>query len=149
MFATRELKTKSSKTVVLAKLSSPPSLSNHHHSKTRYGEFFSCAQLAWIGYKDICKQDLKALGMDHNRWETLTSQHSAWRQGVHHVLSQFEGTLVHQAEAKRTSQKQLNQGAGQGTDWICLPCGRDCHSRIGLLSHTGCCSKSSIQSTLP
>ena len=25
-----------------------------------------------LQYKDICKRDLKALGMDLNRWETLT-----------------------------------------------------------------------------
>ena len=59
---------------------------------------------------------LKALGIDLNRWETLTSECSAWRQAVHHGLSQFEETLVQQAEAKRQSQKQQNQGAGKGTD---------------------------------
>ena len=53
-----------------------------------------------LRYKDICKRDLKALGMDLNRWETLTSERSAWRQVVHHGLSQFEETLVQQAEAK-------------------------------------------------
>ena len=36
-----------------------------------------------LQYK-ICKRDLQALGMDLNRWETLTSEHSAWRQAVHH-----------------------------------------------------------------
>ena len=39
-----------------------------------------------LRYKDICKWDLKALGMDLNRWETLTSERSAWRQAVHHGL---------------------------------------------------------------
>ena len=33
---------------------------------------------------------VKALGMDLNRWETLTSERSAWRQVVQHGLSQFE-----------------------------------------------------------
>ena len=46
-----------------------------------------------LRYKDICKQDLKALEMDLNRWETLTSEHSAWRQAVQHGLFQFEETL--------------------------------------------------------
>ena len=109
----------------------------------------SCPKYLHPCAKDICKRDLKALGMDLNRWETLTSERSAWRQAVHHGLSQFEETLVQQAEAKRQSQKQQNQGAGQRTDCVCLQCGRVCHSRIGLLSHTRCCSKSSIQSTLP
>ena len=102
-----------------------------------------------LRYKDICKRDLKALGIDLNRWETLTSECSAWRQALHHGHCQFEETLIQQAEVKRKSQKQQKQGAGQGSDWICLQCGRDCHSRIGLLSHTRHCSKSSIQSTLP
>ena len=93
-----------------------------------------------LWYKDICKWDLKVLGMD--RWETLTSERAAWRQALQHGLFQFEETLVQQAQAKRKSQKQQNQGAGQGTD--CIQCGRDCHSWIGLLSHTGRCSKTSI-----
>ena len=59
-----------------------------------------------------------------------------------HGLSQFEETLVQQAEAKRQSQNQQNQGVGQGTCCICLQCGRDCHSQIGLLSHTRHYSKS-------
>ena len=102
-----------------------------------------------LRYKDICKRDLKALRMDLNRWETLTSERSAWKQALHHSLSQFEKTLVQQAKARRQSRKQQNQGDVQGTDSICLQYGRDCHSQIGLLSHTRWCSKSSIQSTLP
>ena len=66
---------------------------------------------------------------------------------MHHDLSQFEETLVQQAEAKRQSRNQPNQGAGQGTDGVCLQCGRDGHSQIGLLSHTRRCSKTFIQST--
>ena len=94
-------------------------------------------------YKEICKRDLKALGMDLNR-------RSAWRQVLlHHGLSQFEETLVHQAKAKRQTRNQQNQGAGRGTDCICLQCWRDGHSRLGLLNHTRCYSKSSIQNTLP
>ena len=81
-----------------------------------------------LRYKEICKQDMKALGMDLNRWETLISECSVWRQTVQHGLSQFEVTLVQQSEAKRQSRKQQDQGAGQGTDWICLQCGRDDHS---------------------
>ena len=57
----------------------------------------------WLRYKDIRKQDLKALGMDLNRWKTLTSEHSAWMQAVEHGLSQFEETLIQQAKAKEQS----------------------------------------------
>ena len=37
-----------------------------------------------LRHKDICKRDVKALGMDLNRWETLTSERSAWRLALHH-----------------------------------------------------------------
>ena len=60
---------------------------------------------------------------DLNRWETLTPEHLAWRWAVQHGLSQFEETLVQQAEAKRQSRKQQNQGAGQRTDCISPQCG--------------------------
>ena len=59
-----------------------------------------------LRYKDICKWDLKALGLDLNRWETLTSEHSAWGQAVHHDHSHFEETLVQQAKARRLSRNQ-------------------------------------------
>ena len=39
---------------------------------------------------------------------------SAWRQAMHHSLSQFEETLVQQAKAKRQSRNQQNQGADRG-----------------------------------
>ena len=55
---------------------------------------------------------------------------------MHHGLPQFEESLVQQAEAKRQSLNQQNQVAGQGTDCICFLCGRNGHSRIGLLRHT-------------
>uniref|UniRef100_A0A2D4JA50 Uncharacterized protein n=1 Tax=Micrurus lemniscatus lemniscatus TaxID=129467 RepID=A0A2D4JA50_MICLE len=67
-----------------------------------------------LRYKDICKRDLKALGMDINSWETLTSDCSAWRLKMQHSLLQFEEeTLVWQAEAKRQSRNQRNLVSGQ------------------------------------
>ena len=57
----------------------------------------------FMHYLSVRKWDLKALGMDLNRWEILTSELSAWRQVVQHGLFQFEETLVQQAKAKRQS----------------------------------------------
>uniref|UniRef100_A0A2D4J9V3 Uncharacterized protein n=1 Tax=Micrurus lemniscatus lemniscatus TaxID=129467 RepID=A0A2D4J9V3_MICLE len=103
-----------------------------------------------LRYKDICKRDLKALGMDINSWETLTSDCSAWRLKMQHSLLQFEEeTLVWQAEAKRQSWNQRNLRAGQGRDCICPQRGNLCHSQIGLSSHTRCCFRTSLQSTIP
>ncbi|KAJ7345139.1 hypothetical protein JRQ81_001089, partial [Phrynocephalus forsythii] len=35
-----------------------------------------------LRYKDICKRDLKVLGMNLNRWETLTSNRTVLRQKI-------------------------------------------------------------------
>ena len=35
-----------------------------------------------LRYKDVCKRDLKALGIDINGWETLASERSDWKQAV-------------------------------------------------------------------
>ena len=32
-----------------------------------------------LRYKDVCKRDLKALGIDINGWETLASERSDWK----------------------------------------------------------------------
>ena len=86
-----------------------------------------------LRYKDVCKRDLNAFEFDLNRWEALASDRSAWRP------SQFEETLALHTEAKRH----------RSTDYICTQCGRDCHSRIGLSSHTRRCSIATVQSVTP
>ena len=64
-------------------------------------------------YKGVCKRDLKALGIDSNRWETLASNHSAWRQALQQGLIEFEETLAEQAETKRQARKAGNRKIGQ------------------------------------
>ena len=81
-----------------------------------YGEIVQgkCRGKPQLLCKDICKWDLKALGKDLNRWETLTSERSAWRQVVQHGLSQLEETFVQQAEVKRHPEtgkiRELDRG---------------------------------------
>ena len=102
-----------------------------------------------LRYKDVCKRDMKALGIDINGWETLASSRSAWRQAVQQGLLEIEETLAEHAETKRQTRKARNQGDRPATDHICSLCGRDCHSRTGLSSHTRRCSGASNQSATP
>ena len=91
-----------------------------------------------LRFKDVCKRDLKALNVDVNTWEATASERSAWRQTVREGISNYEEILAQQSEAKRQRRKALvNRPA---TDFICPTCQRDCHSRIGLTSHTRRCS---------
>ena len=94
----------------------------------------------YLRYKDVCKRDLKALSIDLSTWENLTLDRSAWRQAVHQGLSHFEETFAQRNDAKRQQKRVRNQGTRPATDHVCLNCGRDCHSRIGLDSHAKRCN---------
>lgn len=58
-----------------------------------------------LRYKDVCKRDLKALGTDLNRWETLASDRVAcWKRHLSYRLKQRDkGGRV---EARGTDQWQ-------------------------------------------
>ena len=68
--------------------------------------------------------------------EATALKRSAWRQTVQKRLSKFEETLTQQHEEKRTRRKAAAQADRPASDIICVLCHRDCHSRIGLASHT-------------
>ena len=118
-------------------------------SKAKEFVLLEIAKRLFNDYEDVCKRDLKALVIDINGWETLASERSAWRQAVQQGLSEFENTLAEQAETKRQTRKARNQGDRPATDRIRSLRGRDCHSRIGLFSHTRRCSRTTNQSATP
>jgi len=65
-------------------------------------------------------------------------------------LSKFQKTLAQQAETKRQMRiKTRNPGDRPATDHIFSLCGRNCHSQIGLSSHTKLCPRTTNQSTTP
>ncbi|XP_050707960.1 uncharacterized protein LOC126993145 [Eriocheir sinensis] len=93
-----------------------------------------------LRYKDVCKRDLKALHINTDSWEATASERSAWRQAIQQGLHVFEETLAQQSEAKRQRRKAQNPADQPVSIFTCDQCGRDCHSRIGLSSHTRRCT---------
>ncbi|XP_050709394.1 uncharacterized protein LOC126994183 [Eriocheir sinensis] len=93
-----------------------------------------------LRYKDVCKRDLKALHINTDSWEDTASERSAWRQAIQQGLHVFEETLAQQSEAKRQRRKAQNPADQPASIFTCDQCGRDCHSRIGLSSHTRRCT---------
>jgi len=51
--------------------------------------------------KDVCKQDLQALGINTDSWEATATDRDAWRHTVKLGLSQHEETQRVKAEEKR------------------------------------------------
>ena len=75
------------------------------------------------------------------------------RQGCHYHFQPDQESMVQQeADAKYQNpglQSLCFEHAAvreRVLDQICSLCGKDCHSRIGLFSHTRCCSRTSKQS---
>ena len=89
-----------------------------------------------LRYKDICKRDHKALGINTNTWEAAAADRSTWKWEVHKGLSHFEENLTQEAEEKRSHRKTRLHADRPATTFTCGKCHRECNSRIGLLSHT-------------
>ena len=45
-----------------------------------------------LRFKDVCKQDLQALGINPDSWEVTATDRDAWRHTVKVGLSQYEET---------------------------------------------------------
>lgn len=94
-----------------------------------------------LRFKDVCKRDLKLTGIDIDRWEQLADDRSGWRQAVHKGIKKGEQHRSQQLETKRQRRKmrQQKQALDPPSGFTCGYCRRDCHSRIGLLSHSRRC----------
>ena len=97
-----------------------------------------------------CVQDRpKALNIDKNNWEATALKQSAWRQTVQKSLSNYEETLAQPHREKRMRRKAAAHADRGASDFVCVLCHRDCHSRIGLVSHTRRCIRINTYSAIP
>ena len=94
-----------------------------------------------LRFKDVGKRDLKALNINQSKWEAAALKRSAWRQTVQKGLSNFKETLAQQHREKRMRRKAAAHADRPTSDFVCVLCHRDCHSRIGLVSHTRHCTR--------
>ena len=56
-----------------------------------------------LRFKDVCKRDLQALGINTDSWEGTAADRDAWRHTVKLGLSQNEETRRVKAEEKNAS----------------------------------------------
>ena len=93
-----------------------------------------------LRYKDVCKRDLLALGIDIDTWEVKAAHRAQWRYAISDGLLQFEQQLRLRSDLKRSQRKARSQCDRPATAFSCTHCGRDCHSNIGLFSHNRRCT---------
>ena len=93
-----------------------------------------------LRFKDVCKRDMRALGIDTESWEELADDRSGWRSTLNKHLKSGEEKLMNEAVDKRARRKERINSIRPETTHRCDLCDRDCHSRIGLYSHKRRCS---------
>lgn len=95
-----------------------------------------------LRFKDVCKRDMKACNINPDTWETAADNRVSWRHTVQKGVRRAEEERKQQAAEKRTCRKQRAASASsQPSCFVCTNCNKDCHSRIGLHSHTRRCSQ--------
>ena len=87
---------------------------------------------------------MKVAGIDTTTWEAAADDRGHWRAVVKAGMKRGEeNRSVHEA-VKREKRKQKSSHPAhppQPTIYICHKCGRDCHARVGLISHSRKCYK--------
>ena len=94
-----------------------------------------------LRYKDACMRDMKACNISNDKWEELALDRDSWRQTVKDGIREADVKRVQQAAEKRQRRKcRSASSAPHPSSFICTGCSTDCHSRIGLFSHSRRCS---------
>ena len=89
------------------------------------------------------KSDLNLTGIETDKWEPLAADRNGWRHAVNSGVKSGERMRILRLEEKREQRKakQQNVEVNPPLEFVCNRCGRDCHARIGLLSHSKRCSR--------
>ena len=73
-----------------------------------------------LRFKDVCKRDLQALGINTEPWEVTATDRDAWKHTVKLGLSQYEETQRIKAEEKRLHKKTVCLASRPTTAFTCL-----------------------------
>ncbi|KAJ8333488.1 hypothetical protein SKAU_G00414960 [Synaphobranchus kaupii] len=94
----------------------------------------------FLRYKDVCKRDMKASDINPTSWEALAADHSKWRQVMKTGMLRSDQKRVEQWEEKRKRrrQKPTSTPPQLNSTFTCKKTATS--SRIGLYSHSRCCS---------
>ena len=89
-------------------------------------------------FKDHIKSILKRCNIPFSRQETLTSERATWRSTCAFGMSFFDDEYDRVAALRRSRRHQHAPVLCPipNSDYQCPLCGRQCYSRIGLLSHS-------------
>ena len=109
-----------------------------------YGELVTGMHTAGspnLRYRDTSKCDMKVARIDTKIWEAVADYRGHCRSVVKAGMRRGEDNRsAHEAvKRERRKQKYPHSAHTQPTVYICHKCGRDCHARVGLISHSRKC----------
>jgi hypothetical protein len=81
-----------------------------------------------------------ALDINTEQWEEIADNRSNWREEIKCGLKKGETRLQQSAEEQRTRRKHSQNLTPADSVFKCSHCDKDCHSKIGLFSHSRCCA---------
>ena len=91
---------------------------------------------------DVCKRDFKATNIDPNTWESSAADRVLWRASVKTGVKKAELSRTLHLQLKREQRKNRVATVPTPSIFVCYNCHRDCHSRVGLYSHSRICGQS-------
>jgi hypothetical protein len=92
-----------------------------------------------LRYRDVTKRDMAQCGIAIDSWERLADDRPAWRLAIREGARDAEEAHLVTATLRRKKRKEQRLIPQQSSIHTCTKCGRDCHSRNGLHSHSRRC----------
>ena len=93
-----------------------------------------------LRYKDVCERAMKSAEINPELWEAAAADRSNWRRVVRTGVKRAEAKREQLWHDRRERQRaRASSVPSLSTVYICSKCSRDCHSRIGLYSHSRRC----------
>ena len=93
-----------------------------------------------LRFKDVCKRDMKGAQINADTWEALAKDRDIWHHKVKEGVHSAEQTARNQMALKGAARKERAASARTPSTFVCPECNKDCHSRIGLHSHSRRCA---------
>ena len=96
-----------------------------------------------LRFKDVCKRDMKLTAIEPSTWESSAADRQQWRSTIYEGVKFAEETRNSKLADKRTRRKARAASVSAASIYTCDNCRRDCHSRVGLYSHSRRCNSTS------
>ena len=91
--------------------------------------------------KDARGRDMRICRINTSTWEVDAKNRAAWRLNVKQGMERGKAERRVTSTEKRARKREKSQQPQKASQFVCIQCTKDCHSRIGLQSHLHRCRR--------